>query len=502
MSEPGVLLTGATGLVGRYLLRDLLLAGRRVVVLARDTPGASARQRVGELLALWAGQHQRPFPEPVVLAGDLTEATAGLSPVDVGWLGRQRLSVLHAAACVHFRTTPDGEPARTNLEGTRRLAGLCARAGIGDFHHISTAFVCGDRQGLVLEGAFDGSQSFHNSYERSKWQAEELLRHAGLRVTFYRPSVVVGDSRTGYTCSYHGVYRFLDLADRLAGPAGPARRLDLRLPFTGEEPRNLVPVDWVARAVVRIVTAPRLHGRAYHLTTDTPTPVRLIRDVGEQVLGIHGVRWAGPAGPADPTALEEAFAARLEDYWPYRHGDPAFASDNTRAALPDLPPPAVDAGMLARLMRFAVQDRFGRARKRAGPRRPDIRPAEYVEQFFPEAVRRSSLAEVPLEVAVGLEVTGPGGGRWTCRWAAGVMQGVSRGLQDDCEVVYRLAGPTFAAVVSGGAPMQEAFAGRKVEIRGDLEKGLKLAALFDLFVQEFPAGRPLLEGVDGAPLPA
>ncbi len=134
---------------------------------------------------------------------------------------------------------------------------------------VSTAFVCGDRAGPVAEEELDCGQGFHNDYERSKFEAERRVRTArGLHPTVYRPSVIVGDSVTGFTSSYHGPYRFLELGTRLAAPPrlpGSPQRLPLRLPFSGDEPRNLVPVDWVARAIVRIVGQPWWHGRTYHL---------------------------------------------------------------------------------------------------------------------------------------------------------------------------------------------------------------------------------------------
>src|SRR5262249_28010913 len=161
---------------------------------------------------------------------------------------------------------------------------------------------------------------------KSKWHAERLVREVqGNRATIYRPSVLVGDGQTGYTSNYHNFYRFLELGNRLATPASLGQRsLPLRLPFTGDELRNLVPVDWVAQAIVRIVGQPRLHGRTYHLASTRPIAVRLIKEVAEQVLAVDGVTWAGQHPAVQPTELEQLFMKQLDDYWPYRHGDPSF----------------------------------------------------------------------------------------------------------------------------------------------------------------------------------
>ncbi len=494
-----VLLTGATGFLGRYLLRDLLASGRQVAVLARDARGLSADERIRELSATWAAA------PPVVLSGDLRAPGLGLSAADRQWAARHVRCVVHAAADVSFRRSPAGDPWATNVEGTERLLELCAALGVSEFHHVSTAFVCGDRAGPVGEDELDRGQGFHNDYERSKFEAERRVRAAGgVRATVYRPSVVVGDSRTGYTGSYHGLYRFLELGARLAAPPptrpSGRRSLPLRLPLTGSEPRNLVPVDWVARAVVRLVNDPRRHGLTYHLVAREPVPMRDIEAVAAEVLAIDGVRWAGPGPLSEPTALEGLFWQQVRDYWPYLRGDPVFDCRNTRAALPDLPAPALDRALLTRLIRFAVADRWGR-HGRPAARDGGVDCARYVEEFFPEAARRSALARVPLDLTVAVAVTGPGGGAWSLRWAGGNLVSVGRGPEPAAAVTYRMDVATFGAVVSGRLSPHDAFLARQVEIEGDVEKGLKLAVLFGHFVQEFPFAPPP-EAADAVALPA
>jgi hypothetical protein len=275
------------------------------------------------------------------------------------------------------------------------------------------------------------------------------------------------------------------------------RLLALRLPFTGEEPRDLVPVDWVARAVVRLLHLPRWHGRTFHLTATRPVRMDEIKRAAEEELGLEGARWVGGAVPDDPTTLERVFHDRVRDYWPYLHGDPAFDRRNTRAALPSLPSPRIDRALLGRLIRFARADRWGR--RTAPPPRPcplvgrgkaeqaDLDCADYVERFLPAAAARSVLARVAeLTLTVGLEVSGPGGGQWSCRWEEGDLTHVRRGAADEAAVVYRTDARTFAAVVQGQTTPQQAFFTRRIGVQGDIEKALKLAVLFEHFVQENP----------------
>src|SRR5208283_2673464 len=218
----------------------------------------------------------------------------------------------------------------TNVHGTQGLLDLCQSLGLEEFHHVSTAFVCGQREGIIYEDELDQGQSYHNAYEESKLEAEQRVRRfPGIQATIYRPSVIVGDSRTGYTSAYQGIYRFIELAARLARLAcrplasemGSERTfLPLRLPFTGDEPRNLVPVDWVSRAIVELVQRPQAHGRTYHLVSPRPVLSRDIKEIAEKELGVEGARWAGAEVLTDPTPLEQMFLDHLEEYWPYFQG--------------------------------------------------------------------------------------------------------------------------------------------------------------------------------------
>ncbi len=261
--------------------------------------------------------------------------------------------------------------------------------------------------------------------------------------------------------------------------------LPLRLPFTGEEPRNLVPVDWVARAIASLVDQPPHHGRTYHLVARTPVRARQIKAIAADVLGIDGVQWTNPATFQPPTPLEETFLEQLREYWPYFHGDPIFDDRNTQAALPHLPPPRIDRPLLERLIRFAVADRWGRAGRRQHSDRSTFRCGPYLEEFFPQAVAQSALARIPLEITIGLDIVGPGGGQWSCYLGDGTAQ-VHRRLIGATEVLYRMSRAVFEDLVHGRQSPQEAFFARRIEIEGDIEKGLKLAVLFEHFTREYP----------------
>jgi nucleoside-diphosphate-sugar epimerase len=473
----------------------------------------AATERVAELLAFWSDRLGRKLPGPVVLEGELQVPGLGLTAADGRWLAQHCGAVLHAAARVSFRRSLDGEPWQTNVEGTRRLLQLCQSLGLSAFHFVSTAFVCGDRTGTVYEDELDRGQHFHNDYERSKFEAERLIRQTpGIWATVYRPSVIVGDSLTGYTSSYQAFYRFLELPARLAAlrggkalaPDGLEKRvLPLRVPLSGGEARNLVPVDWVAQAVVRLVRQPAQHGKTFHLVAAQSVQARHIKEVAEELLGIDGVHWAGPDGMTSPTPVEEAFLDHLREYWPYFASDPVFDCRNSSEALPDLPAPCIDRPLLARLIRFAVADQWGRSRPSRKVRlEAGSDCAAYIEQFFPARAQRSELAgAIALDLTVALDIRGAGGGQWSCRWTHGALERVTRGLDEQASVAYRTDVATFDAIVRGELAPQEAFFTRRVAIEGDVEKALKLAVLFGHFVREFPYRAPkCVEVNDAAPV--
>src|SRR5215468_1712986 len=109
-----ILLTGATGLLGQYLLRDLLRAGEPVAVLARPRNGTSAKERVERLLHRWG----EPLPSPVCLEGDINTPGIGLDGPELDWAAQHCGRMLHCAASLSFRSlSREEEPYKTNLRG-------------------------------------------------------------------------------------------------------------------------------------------------------------------------------------------------------------------------------------------------------------------------------------------------------------------------------------------------------------------------------------------------
>ncbi len=187
------------GLLGRYLSSDLLTSGNKLALLVRGNKRESAHQRVEALMQFWEKRLGEPLPRPVVLEGDIRQPLLGLSDDAVKWVARNCSAILHSAASLKFHDDGCGEPRLSNIEGTRNVLALCEAASIRHLHYVSTAYVCGLRTGTIYESELDCQQEFRNDYERSKLEAEQLVRSAECldQLTVYRPAVISGDSQTG-----------------------------------------------------------------------------------------------------------------------------------------------------------------------------------------------------------------------------------------------------------------------------------------------------------------
>jgi hypothetical protein len=236
------------------------------------------------------------------------------------------------------------------------------------------------------------------------------------------------------------------------------------------------------------VLRPECHERTDHLVSPAPIRTSFLRDVGAKELEMEGVEFAGSGPLSHPTRLEELFFAGIEEYWPYLSGNPKFSTKNTTASLPHLPHPVFDRPLLERLIRFAVAHRWGRVARPTKGTQAAANPslcAKFIEELLPQKAQQSQLAkEARLNLTVSIDLNGPGGGQWSCRWTDGELVGVSRGQDPQAAVVYHSDAATFEKLVKGSTTAQDAFLEEKITISGDLEIGLELAVLLGQFLSE------------------
>jgi thioester reductase-like protein len=244
-----VFLTGATGFLGMEVLARLLEAGdREVVALIRASDDAAAEDRLHGVLAALYRDPSNHRDHVRAVSGDVTSPGLGLENGKRTALAEEIGAVMHCAASIAF-DLPLDEARAINVEGTREVIGFareCKALGrLERFVHVSTAYVSGKYEGTFRERQLDTGQQFRNTYEQTKWEAEHVVREAGdLSPCIARPSIVMGESDTGWTPAFNVLYWPLrafsrGLFDEI--PSLPSAHVDI------------VPVDYVADALVRLL---------------------------------------------------------------------------------------------------------------------------------------------------------------------------------------------------------------------------------------------------------
>jgi long-chain acyl-CoA synthetase len=359
-----LLLTGATGFVGMELLgRYLERSDRRIITPIRAPDDAAATRRLHDTLhglfgARRASSYKRRV-EPV--AADLTAPGLGLPASRREEIAGRIEQIIHSAASVSF-SLPLPESRSINVEGTERVLELAslakARGGLRLYAHISTAYVSGTHCGRFHEADHDLGQEFRNPYEQSKFEAERLVRsRRDLPVTILRPSIVVGDRRSGWTAAFNVLYWPLRAFARGLFPAVPA---------VPTAPVDVVSVDYVADAVYALCESETGIGETYHLTAGSlASSVAEIAELASRYFDrppprvldpVEFTRYANTLPSRQETALRQSAV-----YFPYFAVRTEF--DNARAR-ERLEPAGISASPLAayleRLLDFATRTRWGK----------------------------------------------------------------------------------------------------------------------------------------------
>ncbi|GLY64391.1 SDR family oxidoreductase [Amycolatopsis taiwanensis] len=268
----GYLVTGATGLIGRHFTPLLLDRPdtERVYLLVRE----ASRERLTNLVGGW------PNAEAVtLLVGDLSADRLGISDEVRAQLCGEVDHVMHLAALYDI-TADDEASIKANVDGTRNVLELSADIHAGCLHHVSSVAVAGDHQGVFTEDMFDVGQRLPTPYHRTKFEAERLVREQhDVPWRVYRPAIVVGHSRTGEMDKIDGPYYLFHAIDKLKS----VPNLPLAGPDLGDS--NIVPVDYVAKALADLVVKPGLTEQAFHLVSPQPQPVASVYNAFAKAAG-------------------------------------------------------------------------------------------------------------------------------------------------------------------------------------------------------------------------
>jgi thioester reductase-like protein len=360
MRPGGVLLTGATGFVGMEVLaRYLEHSDREVVCLVRADHDRAARKRVDDVLHNLFGRSAERYETRVrAHASDLTAPDLGLGPRRRDELARSVTTIIHSAASVSF-AMPLAEARAINVEGTRRMLEFAtlaqSRGGLDRYGQVSTAYVAGTHDGPFCERDLELGQAFRNSYEQSKYEAEQLVRTQGeLPWTILRPSIVVGDRRSGWTAAFNVLYwplRAFSCGVFKAVPANPSSPLDV------------VSIDFVADAIHELCQCEEGVGETYHLTAGpAATTMGEIAQLASRYFRRPLPKVVPPGEfTLDDGGLSDAALESSRVYFPYFSIGTEFDNAATRAQLAPAGIQATPLGdYLERLLDFATRSRWGK----------------------------------------------------------------------------------------------------------------------------------------------
>jgi thioester reductase-like protein len=348
-TEGPVLITGETGFVGMELLVRLLeRTDRDVVALVRAADDEAAGGRIDELMKLLFAPGRRRANRRRVrgVAADLEQPGLGLSEATRDGLTASIGAVVHCAASVSFSLELE-DARRINVDGTREILRLAAEAqdygSLDRVVHVSTAYVAGERGGRARERQGNVGQSFRNTYEQTKLEAEQLVHESGLPAAIVRPSVIVGDSKTGWTPCFNVIYWPLQAF---------ARGLFDPIPGEADAPIDIVPVDVVADALLTLVTGPVRCGPFHVVASDEAVSNERLATMAADYFDTEPPKFVGPG--VDPQA--EVRAGVFMSYFKVRC---TFDALRGRRMLNAQPPPLEE--YFPALMHYAREARWGKA---------------------------------------------------------------------------------------------------------------------------------------------
>jgi thioester reductase-like protein len=338
-------ITGGTGLVGTALLPRILESwpDSRATLLIRAGDETTKETRLQEIVGRLRDRGLRDAEGRIAaLRGDVGEDDFGLNTRQRDDIVRTATHLVHGAATIRF-DHPLDEARAINCGGTMRMIRLAQEASekgrLERLVYIGSSSVSGQREGDIYESELEMGQKFFNTYEHSKNESERLVRDyfSMIPATVFRPSIIIGDSRTGWTSSFNVIYIPLRLL---------YRGLLSYVPGTPSTTMDLVPIDWVTDSMVYIMKKSESVGMVFHQTAGP----RRAATLGEVVLSATAYfdRKAPLPSPrsmefisrdeferrrASMRGREEAMMSQLDTLLPYVSVDRLFDSRNTDALL-------------------------------------------------------------------------------------------------------------------------------------------------------------------------
>jgi len=363
-----IFLTGGTGFLGSYLLKELLLSKQSeigsIIALVRGKTQEEAEMRVLKILSAQISEEKlkRVISLLKVVKGDIGEKNLGLSKEVYQSLANEVTSIYHNAALCEFKI-PLPIIRKVNVDGTRNLLEFaleCQKNGkFKRVHHVSTLAVAGDKDGVFYEEDLDVGQKFNNSYEQSKFEVEKVVeeyRDKGLPVAVYRPAIIVGDSKTGYTSNFKMFYQPIHFFSMELFEEIPAEKTTVY---------SFVPVDCVAEAILHISFDDDGSNKStYHISNLNMVKFGTIVDTASEYFGFRKPRFV----------KEKKFCTKklsplqwslVEPFVPYFNYKLRFDSQNSQAILKKRKFiwPEVNKVFLGKLYQYCTECNFIRSKE-------------------------------------------------------------------------------------------------------------------------------------------
>lgn len=340
-------MTGATGFLGAYLLYELLIqTTANIHCLVRAKDAEESKRRLRDKLESYAIRHERFDARIIPVIGELSLPLLGLSEADFNRLAEEIDVVYHNGAMVNF-VYPYQELKATNVLGTREVLKLACRTRVKPVHFTSTVavFPMDTPVEPFRESDVGDIRQIEDGYSQSKWVAERLVMQAqdrGLPVCIYRPSRIIWHTRTGCIHSDDLLNRAIEGCIQLGKI--PDRKFE----------DNMVPVDYVSRAIVHFSQQTESWGKTFHLVNPQPIDWNDIFDwfraLGYPLERIPYTKWRDELGNNEKNALFPLLPmfhqARFSDDRPVI--SPRFDCRNTLEGLADtdIICPVIDGDLL------------------------------------------------------------------------------------------------------------------------------------------------------------
>jgi len=341
-----IFLTGATGFLGTALVRDLLVNGHTVTVLARAKHGVAPLDRIKKRLHDYdiSFKFDKAIRQTLHVAEQGHGAKYfGLDKEDYFKYADLADMIIHNAACTDLETDWSIYE-KVNIGGTKEAIEFAAHTKTKSLVYTSSAYVAGTRTGRVYEDELVVEGAFRNKYEKSKAISENEVRKASLsgkiRSIIFRPSIIIASSKNGWMCEEHHFFDFifrLSLIHKMILKQLGSLKLKVdyqfRIPGDPQTTKNFVPVDYVASLISTLIEKEASWGKCFHLTHYDPLNLKVLEGYVRKALDWPQITLCSKDEIKDLSPLEKRFFRAIAIYERYLWEEPKFDQSNLRSVL-------------------------------------------------------------------------------------------------------------------------------------------------------------------------